>query len=713
MTKRNFLALFLIVVTSTLASAQEVDDTDVVKITSKLVQVDVVVTDGKGNQVTDLRADDFTILQDGKPQTITGFSYVPVGRSSAPASEKRKGDNVITPPSQPKPGVPRGRVITFIVDDGNCRASIVGMKASREAIEKFVNTQMAPDDVVAIYQTRSGSSMFQQYSSDKVQLLRAARRIRWYPASGGCATSDGSFYDAARINTETINTIQGVKGISEESEDEKRRRELREDRGSDYQVTGSLGVLLYAIRGLDRIPGRKVLFFMSDGIALRARDGRSLGAADKLRDLTDLANRSGVVVNSIDTRGLFDAGMIEARDNIYVRETPLATEDISNIRRREVINTQDGLAFLADETGGKFFKNESYLDGPIGKGLEIEKGYYLVAYEPEDGTFKDKYFNKIEIKLGRPELRVSSRAGFLGIVDQTAKKNTKSGDSELYEAIAAPLPSAGMNVRLSASFANTPSTGSVVRAQVHIPGEEVTFAESKGVKKAVFDVVAVTMNEKNEVVDEFTRTHSFSVADPAAFPVIAKNGLIYSADVKVTKPGFYNFRVAMRDANSKRLGVVSQMVQVPELKPGRIFVSGLSATELDATGKFAIPGDADPANAFAVATSPGVSGIRQFKRGSVIAYPYQIYNAKRGPDGKPNLTVEVNLYQDDKLLIDGAPRPADLQTQSDWSRISDYGYLKLNPQMTVGDYTLQVIVRDVAAGKNATSTQWSDFQIIE
>jgi hypothetical protein len=169
----------------------------------------------------------------------------------------------------------------------------------------------------------------------------------------------------------------------------------------------------------------------------------------------------------------------------------------------------------------------------------------------------------------------------------------------------------------------------------------------------------------------------------------------------------------MRDANSKRLGTVSQMVQVPELKPGRIFISGLSATELDASGKFAIPGPADPANAFAVAVSPGISGIRKFKRGSVIAYPYNIYNAKRGPDGKPNLTVEVNLYQDDKLLIDGEPRPADLKTQSDWSRISDYGYLKLNPQVPPGDYTLQVIVRDIAAGKDATSTQWSDFQIIE
>src|SRR4030095_204964 len=103
----------------------------------------------------------------------------------------------------------------------------------------------------------------------------------------------------------------------------------------------------------------------------------------------------------------------------------------------------------------------------------------------------------------------------------------------------------GMNLRLSASFANSASEGNFVRAQVHVPGDEITFVDSNGLKKAVFDVVAVTLDEKNKVVDEFTKTHTFSV-EPTHRPFIAKNGLIYSTDVRVMKPGFYNFRVAMR-----------------------------------------------------------------------------------------------------------------------------------------------------------------------
>ena len=713
MKKRILLALFCVVLLSVFASAQNTDEEDVVKITSKVVQLDVVVTDEKGNQVTDLKPSDFTILQDGKPQKISGFSYVPLGSSTtSTVAEKPNKDQPLPPRGAQKTGS-HGRVITFVIDDGNCRASVVGMRASRDALEKFITTQMQPSDVVAVFQTRAGSSMFQQYTSDRNQLLRIAKKVRWYPASGGCPPSDGSFYDAARINSQIIGAVSGPKRITDESEEERKIREASEDRARDNQITGSLGVLRYAIRGLDRIPGRKVLFFMSDGIALQARDGRTFNSADKLQDLTDLANRSAVVLNTIDVRGLFDPTMIESRDRVSVLDDALGTETVSVDRRLAVQRSQDGLAYLAHETGGKFFMNENYLDVPIGRALSIEKGFYLVAYEPEDATFKGKYFNKIEVKLSRPELKISSRSGFLGVVDQSSTQKAKTGDSELYDAIVAPLPTAGMNLHLSATFANSAAGGSVVRAQIFVPGDEITFVDSNGSKKAVFDVVAVTLDEKNKVVDEFTKTHTFSV-NPEALPLIERNGLIYSADVKVMKPGFYNFRVAMRNASTGRLGTVSQTVEIPELKRGRIYVSGLTMSGVDVNGKFETSSAANPEVAFALVPSTAVPAIRQFRRGSVVAYPYVIYDATLSKEGRPNLTTQVSLYRDGKLIIEGKPTPADLQPQTDWSRINDFGYLKLSPTLTPGDYVLQIAVTDVAAGsKKATSTQYVEFEIVD
>ncbi len=100
------------------------DSGDVVKITTKLVQFDVLVTDKDGNQVKDLTIADFEILQDGKPQEITNFSYIntETPAQSSPKTIVKNGKNVILPPParvRPENG---GRIITFIVDDGNCTA---------------------------------------------------------------------------------------------------------------------------------------------------------------------------------------------------------------------------------------------------------------------------------------------------------------------------------------------------------------------------------------------------------------------------------------------------------------------------------------------------------------------------------------------------------------------------------------------------------------
>jgi hypothetical protein len=75
------------------------------------------------------------------------------------------------------------------------------MTASREALIKFINEQMLPNDLVSIYQTRGGSSLLQQYTSDKSQLMRAARRIRWYPPQGRCEGNGGDLYATARVDS--------------------------------------------------------------------------------------------------------------------------------------------------------------------------------------------------------------------------------------------------------------------------------------------------------------------------------------------------------------------------------------------------------------------------------------------------------------------------------------------------------------------------------
>ena len=217
----TFSLFFLVILTFSLSLAAQTpqtsatppteNDGDVVKITTKLVQLDTVVTDKAGNQVRDLSINDFEILQDGKPQKITNFSYINTESpaQSSPVTTVKNGKNVVLPPParvRPENG---GRIITFIVDDGNCTASQIGMVAAQDALKKFVGEQMLPNDLVSIYRTRGGSSLLQQYTSDKTQLMRVARQIRWYPPPGSCGGYGGDFFEAARVDSTGKTTGQG------------------------------------------------------------------------------------------------------------------------------------------------------------------------------------------------------------------------------------------------------------------------------------------------------------------------------------------------------------------------------------------------------------------------------------------------------------------------------------------------------------------------
>lgn len=689
------------------------DNDDVVKITTKLVQFDTLVTDKEGKQIKDLKIEDFEIFQDGKPQKITNFSYV---NTEAPNQSSRQtvvknGKTTIMPPPASSRVENGGRIITFIVDDGNCTVSQIGMGATRDALKKFISEQMLPNDLVSIYRTRGGSSLLQQYTSDKNQLMRVVREIRWFP-SLGCAGNGGDIFQQAQNNSLLKKTSQDTF----ETDDNRKSRERNEDISRDNQTVGTIGVINYVVRGLEKINGRKVVFLLSDGISIRSRSGSEQRSLDALRDLTEAANRASVVFNTIDVRGLVDPAMINAADDVSIRadpdvSNPNGTDRIAAARRDELNNTRDGLSYLAEETGGKFYKDRNYLDIPINQALNLEKGYYLIGYEPDDETFKDKRFNKIEIKLKRPDLKVTSRAGFFGKTDESLTPKKRTGDSELYEAIVAPLPRAGLNIQLTAFFVNNQTGGNVVRTLVHLKGNEITFTdEPNGFKKVVFDVVAVTLNEKNEVVDEFNRTHIFKV-EAAALPLIKQNGMLYTTDVPIKKAGNYNFRLAIRDANSKMLGSAGQIVQVPDLKKSKIFMSGITITAVDANGKFVSSTAVKPENALSIAASTDIAAIRIFRPDTVTAYSYTIYNASIDKtSNQPKLSVQMSLYKDGKLISEGTPQPADLEKQSDMTRINDYGYLRLKPGLEKGNYVIQLIIKDLLS--NAITSQWVDFEVM-
>jgi VWFA-related protein len=679
------------------------EDSEIIRISSELVLVDALVLDKDGKQVKDLSAEDFEVIQDGKPQKITNFTYVnsdkSADRTNADTSSKNKPDKKALPVPPISLRSNRGRIITFVIDDGNCLATIDGIGNIRDAVKKFIDEQMLPDDKVAIYRTRGGSSLLQMYTSNKEALRRVVNKVIWLPSA--CGSAFEPLRDQSTFSVNQPNSSPGVGTF--ESEEDKKFRKNNENRERENQVIGSIGVLGFAIDRLKNLPERKIVFLLSEGIL--ANFGTR--AHDALRELADKASRASVVVNTISAKALTIPGFLSAQDEVLPGSTDQPVLD----RLEEERTLNEGLRYLSYTTGGKDFRNQNFLEKNIKEVLDAEKGYYLIGYEPDNETFKGKDFHRIEIKLKRPELVISSRKGFFGRADTKTVAKGKTAESPLFQAIASPLQENGMDIRLTTLAGNDAKDGGFIRAIFHIKGPDLTFTdEADGVKKVVLDVVAVVLDEKGKVVEEFNRAYPIRIPKQGV-PTVAQNGLEYSADLPIKKAGFYSLRLAVRDNNSKRLGSAGDFIEIPELKKADFFMSGLITTTVTNDGKPILTENRPVSAAFKPVFTTSIPSIRQYRPGSILAYGYDIYNAKPDPATKqPKLTTQIRLYRNGKLLVEGKETPAELAAQTEPARIRDFGFMKLNPETETGEYFLQIIVRDAIARKVAS--QWIDFEIV-
>lgn len=151
----------------------------VLRVTVNLIQVDAIVTDSHGREVSDLKAEDFEILQDEVPQQITNFSYVQTQPMTLPAAlwtvPRKKGD----PPAPPVRMRPEQvtRTIVLMVDD--LGLSWESVAAVRQGLKRYVREVLQPGDLVALVRTSAGASVLQQFTADRRLLETAIDEVRW------------------------------------------------------------------------------------------------------------------------------------------------------------------------------------------------------------------------------------------------------------------------------------------------------------------------------------------------------------------------------------------------------------------------------------------------------------------------------------------------------------------------------------------------------
>jgi len=697
-------SLFLLI-TSSGTQAQTPSPTpkpqdDVVRVYTELVQTDVMVFDKQGKFVNGLTADNFELRIDGKPRTIQGFEQITAGSDEESQLAAARGSTTINV-KRPVP-LDRGRIVFFYLDDFHMDLS--GLNSAKKVITQFIEKDMGQNDQAAIASATGQIGFLQQLTTDRVILQRALDRLN--PRSYSVRDADRppmSDYQALLIDRldrqvfdffvqETMRVNPGMRLDTASALVRARAMQIQSQSARFNQNT--LSGLETLIKSARNLPGRKIVFFLSGGFFV---DNRRGDAMDKMRQITNAAAKSGVVIYSMDTRGLVGPPNDAATERPFDPSGQLSLSD-----HQEVSASQDALNALAADTGGRATFNTNDLRKGLTPAIKETSTYYLLAWKPDAESQKQGRFRNLEVKLiGHPDLTVRVRKGYFDLdppAPVTAKAppaQTKPATTQLRESIAAAYPTRDLPILLSADYYDLPNKGPTISTAIQMPGEFLVFYERPDGKiQAAVDLTAVYFDEKG--VSKASFTERIVTTAPSL-----EQAKTYSSDITYTypahlPPGIYQVRVAARDDKSGRIGAAHAWVEIPDLSDKKLAMSSLLLGERTQSMMTNVsnPGS----NPIALSAS------HRFKRESTLRFLVFAYNMLLSPaDQKPDVVVQTQVVRDDQPVVTTALRKVSTDGVLDLTRLPYAAEIPL-AELQPGRYVLHVSVID-RTSKQSTSRQ--------
>lgn len=716
---KGYISLLLIVLSSIAVDGQNQrpaasptpSSEDVVKISTSLIQLDVTITDKKGKILTDIQPNEVEIFENGKKQQISNFSFERGAVMENPASEAKKEEpqQVYVPRASLKPSEVR-RTIAIVVDD--ITLSFESTFWVRKALREYIEEQVRDGDMVAIIRTAGGIGALQQFTSDRRQLMAAVDKIKF--DMRGSSTIPAFEPISPSLKEQLSGEGRGAKDFSEDVRREREMARAIENFRNDAFVSGTLGALNYVIRGMGELPGRKSVVVLSDGLTLLRRDSRGMPQtsvmSEALRRLADTANRAAVVLYSIDARGLVYGGPTASDDF-----TGMTSEMIdSRLKEREfgLQESQDGLRYLSELTGGFAVLNSNDINRGLQRVLH-DGSYYLIGYVPDDETFDSKTarYNRLEVRVTRPDVRVRYRSGFFGIADEKFVSGGSTGRDKALRALASPFAINEISLRLRTLFTAADGKNAIVRSYLHIPAGDLKFEKVDDAGyKATFELVAMSFGDNGVPVDKFFRTFTITLPE-FLYRRSLESGIVYQFEIPVKKAGGYQYRLALRDTATDKVGSASEFIEVPKLDNNRLSLSGVVLMGIPRDVWQQYSSGALTEASLSRATDPERdTALRQFKVGTVLRYGALVFNVDRPKNVRGGLNARMRIFKDGKVHFEGDPFTVGVSAAGE-AEVT--GGIILARDMPPGEYVMQIIVQNALEGSKRSASQFVQFDIVE
>lgn len=682
-------------------SSPGTQDEEVLRITTELVQVDAVVTDKNDQPVDDLKLSDFEVYDNGKKQELQFMEFVSVDagrRTEGSAASVKIAPGVDTSVSRDLTAKDLKRVVAFVIDDVTIpKEDLVRV---RQMLTDFVENKMGEGDLVAIIRTIGGKGLLEQLTADKQILRRAIAQLGPVAVPAYVAlTSD----DSGRISappsplsdataTDTINSTNTFEGPSEGTNQVPR-------------ALVALSVSNQVVDSLREIPGRKSLVLVSGGLPLfdLTRSGAIIGDITPVfQTLTDNAIRSGVVINTLDARGLQTAGAV-AKFNITPAKSALgggtfagsdentAGQVDTRLLGEQSLTEQLTLHSLAGQTGGVAVVNANNFSAGLDRVLQRSRAYYRLAFRPSEKF--DNKFHKLEVKVRRGGTRVYTPEGYYARADRSGRVNTK--EEAIIHASRSPLARRDLDVAADLQYRFMPAANQAqLDINALIDAHKVNFTHTPdGKYQTSLDVVGFVFDQLGRARADISQTLNATLDEEGYRRALAA-GIPYTASTQAP-PGYYQVRLVVRETATGNIGTVSRYFEVPDLSNKRLTVSSLFLYGIDPSGANKNP---EP-----------LSAARVISRKQDLRYAVVIYNPKlegNKPQVRSRLVISQGgkvLFQEPEQLVEGQVSNGQL------AKVGQLGLSKVAP----GRYVLTLVVTDPLAEKGRQTIARSlDFTVV-
>jgi VWFA-related protein len=600
--------------------------------TTSLVVVDVTARDKSGKLIEGLKASDFTLLEDGKPQKISVFEFEKLAIDPAPPEKPPTLEDADILPEAPRkvisteePGKIQyhdKRLLVLLFDLSSM--AIPEQLRAQDAALNFLDKQITPADMVAIMMYTASLQVLTDFTDNRDQLKDIINNL----PIGEMAELAGMADDGSDDNEDT-----GAAFVADETE------------FNIFNTDKKLQAIEDAAKKLSALAEKKAMIYFSSGIQKTGVENHAQLEATILS-----ATKSNVALYPIDARGLMADPPGGGASKSASRGTGIFSGSVHNTQRTAINDSQETLVSLAADTGGKAFLDSNDLSMGMVQAQQDYRSYYVLGYYTAN-TAQDGKYRRITVRLNNDKTaKLEHRDGYYS--DKIwGKFNAQDKEQKLMEALNANNPVTDLPLALEIDYFRVSPTNYYVPVSVKVPGSVIALAQKHGgAGETQFDFLGQIQDERRNVVGNVRDSIKIKL-DSGDAEKLARRSIHYDAGFTLN-PGRYRMKFLVRENLTGKMGTFEARFVVPDLAADSVMLKTSSVIWSSQREPVKVTvGAAEKMTKKAVAANPLIVGeekvvpavTKVFHRSQNMYVAFDVYDAAPDPANAHARKIAVSM----------------------------------------------------------------------